>query len=94
MFAVAKDLGYSPNPTALRLRKKRTDTLGFIFPTLAPRFSDPFFSEFIAGMGNEAAARDYDLLVSTHAPDSEGEIQAYQRAINGGWVDGLVVVRT
>ncbi len=90
----AAELGYSPNITAQRLQKRRTDTLGFIMPTFGPRFSDPFFSEFIAGIGNEAAAHDYDLLVSTHAPDSQGEQKAYQRAVKRGWVDGLIVVRT
>jgi LacI family transcriptional regulator len=94
VIATAETLGYEPNLTARRLRKKRTDTLGFIVPTFGPRFSDPFFSEFIAGIGNEAAVHDYDLLVSTHAPDSEGEQRAYKRAVKGGWVDGLLVVRT
>jgi LacI family transcriptional regulator len=92
--AIARELGYHPNLTAQRLQKQRTDTLGFIMPTVGPRFSDPFFSEFIAGVGNQAAAHNYDLLVSTHAPDSESERKAYERAVQGGWVDGLIVVRT
>lgn len=91
---IARDLGYRPNLTARRLQKQRTDTIGFILPTFGPRFSDPFFSEFLAGIGNEAAVHDYDILVSTHAPDSANEEQAYLRAAQGGWVDGLVVVRT
>jgi len=90
----AAELGYFPNITAQRLRKQSTDTLGFIMPTFGPRFSDPFFSEFIAGVGTEAGEHEYDLLVSTHAPDSEGEQKAYGRAARGGWVDGLIVVRT
>lgn len=91
---VARRLDYTPNILARRLQKQRTDTLGFIIPTYGARFSDPFFSEFIAGLGNTAADHDYDLLVSTHAPDSERERKAYQRAVQGGWVDGLIVVRT
>lgn len=91
---VADHLGYHPNLTARRLQKQRSDTLGFILPTFGPRFSDPFFSEFLAGIGNEAAAHGYDLLVSTHAPDSDREREAYERAARGGWVDGLIVVRT
>lgn len=90
----AEELGYQPHPTARRLRTKKTDTLGFILPTFAPRFTDPFFAEFIAGVGNKAAEHDYDLLVSTHSPDSEEERRAYARAVRGGWVDGLIVVRT
>jgi LacI family transcriptional regulator len=91
---VARELGYYPNLTAQRLQKKRTDTLGFIMPTVGPRFSDPFFSEFLAGIGNKAAAHNYDLLVSTQAPESDSEHRAYERAVQGGWVDGLIVVRT
>jgi LacI family transcriptional regulator len=90
----AVSLGYRPNIIARRLKKQRTDTLGFIMPTFGPRFSDPFFSEFIAGVGNEAAIHEYDLLVSTHAPDSEEERRAYERAAHRGWVDGLIVIRT
>jgi LacI family transcriptional regulator len=90
----AEQLGYYPNITARRLQKRRNDTLGFIIPTADPRFADPFFSEFMAGIGNEAARKDYDLLVSTHSPDSPAEKAAYERATRGGWVDGLIVVRT
>ncbi|HSM55374.1 MAG TPA: LacI family DNA-binding transcriptional regulator [Candidatus Sulfomarinibacteraceae bacterium] len=90
----ASRLGYSPNLTARRLQKQRTDTLGFIIPTYGARFSDPFFSEFIAGLGNTAADHHYDLLVSTHPPESERERKAYEQAVRGGWVDGLLVVRT
>jgi DNA-binding LacI/PurR family transcriptional regulator len=50
-----KNWDISPTITARRLKKQRTDTLGFIMPTFGPRFSDPFFSEFIAGVGNKAA---------------------------------------
>jgi len=90
----AEELGYYPNITARRLQKQKSDTLGFIMPTADPRFSDPFFSEIIAGIGNEAARHEYDLLVSTNAPDSIAEKAAYERAARGGWVDGLIVVRT
>ena len=92
--ATATQLGYAPNLTARRLQKRRTDTLGFIMPTTGPRFSDPFFSEIIAGIGTAAAAAEYDLLVSVHSPDTPEETAAYRRAAGGGWVDGLLVVRT
>lgn len=94
ILETAAELGYQPNLIARRLQKQRTDTLGFIMPTFGPRFSDPFFSEFIAGIGNEAAEQAYDLLVSTHAPESEKEKLAYARATQRGWVDGLIVIRT
>jgi DNA-binding LacI/PurR family transcriptional regulator len=47
----AEEMGYIPNRQAQLLRQKTTDTIGFILPTFGPRFSDPFFSEFLAGIG-------------------------------------------
>jgi len=90
---VAAELGYVPNIFAQRLQKQYTDTIGLIIPTFGPRFSDPFFSELLAGVGNRAAHFGYDLLVSTHSPGEE-EIEAYCAAVQGRRVDGFVLVRT
>ena len=90
---IAKELGYIPNIHAQRLQKQRTDTIGFIMPTYGPRFSDPFFSEFLAGIGNKAANLGFDLLVSTRPPGTM-ELQAYQKNISGPQVDGFIIVRT
>jgi LacI family transcriptional regulator len=90
---VAEELGYTPNIIAQRLQKQRTDTLGFIMPTYGPRFSDPFFSEFLAGIGNQAAQHGFDLLVSTRPPGEE-EMKAYHKHIRSPRVDGFIVVRT
>lgn len=93
ILRVAEDLGYTPNTFAQRLQKRRTDTIGLIIPTFGPRFSDPYFSEILAGIGNRAAQFGYDLLVSTHAP-GEGELVAYRAAIGTRRVDGFILVRT
>lgn len=89
----AAELGYSPNTFAQRLQKRQTDTIGFILPTFGPRFSDPFFSEFLAGLGNQAAQYEYDLLVSTRHP-GEDELRAYRYNIQTRRVDGFIVIRT
>lgn len=91
--AVAEELGYFPNTSAQRLQKRASDTIGLIIPTSGPRFSDPFFSEFIAGIGNTAASVGYDLLVATRAPD-DGEMETYVSAVRTHRVDGFIVVRT
>lgn len=90
---VADELGYTPNLLARRLQKRRSDTIGLILPTFGPRFSDPFFSEFLAGVGNAAAEHGYDLLVSTQAP-GERELQVYRQKVQSRQVDGFVIVRT
>jgi len=93
VLEAAKEMDYRPNIIARRLQQQRTDTIGFIVPTHGPRFSDPFFSELLAGIGNEAAEQDYDLLVSTRAPGDE-ELQTYERMVMEKRVDGMLVVRT
>ncbi len=90
---VALELGYEPNITARQLQKRRTDTVALILPTFGPRLSDPFFSEFLAGVGNEAARQGFDLLVSTHPPGDE-EKEAYLKSIRSRRVDGFIIVRT
>lgn len=89
----AQKMGYRPNVIARRLQKQQTDTIGFIIPTHGPRFSDSFFTELLAGIGNEAAEQDYDLLVSTRAAGNR-EMKIYQRMVSEQRVDGLLVVRT
>lgn len=89
----AREMGYHPNIAARRLQKQQTDTIGYIIPTHGPRFSDPFFTELLTGIGNEAAEQDYDLLVSTRAPGN-GEMEIYQRMVREQRVDGLLIVRT
>ena len=90
---VADELGYTPNLLARRLQKRRADTIGLILPTFGPRFSDPFFSEFLAGVGNMAVEHGYDLLVSTQAP-GDRELQFYRQKVKSRQVDGFVIVRT
>jgi DNA-binding LacI/PurR family transcriptional regulator len=93
ILKAAAEMGYHPDVTARRLQKQRTDTIGFVIPTYGPRFSDPFFSELLAGIGNKAAEHELDLLVSTRAPGAE-ELEVYERMVRERRVDGLLVVRT
>lgn len=90
---VAEEMGYRPNIIAQRLQKQKTDTIGFIVPTFGPRFSDPFFSEFLAGVGNKASDLSFDLLVSTQPP-GEKEYKAYHKMMGGRRADGFIIVRT
>lgn len=90
---MAKEMGYTPSRAARQLRRKRADAIGYILPAGGPHFTDPFFSLFMAGLGDEATSHDFDLLVSTASPDSEAEKRIYQRWVQGHLVDGLVLSR-
>lgn len=89
----ADEMGYIPNATAQRLQKRTTDTIGLILPTFGPRFSDPFFSEFLTGVGNQASEMGFDMLVSTRSPGDQ-EMQSYRSDVATHRVDGFIIVRT
>lgn len=93
VIEAAKEMGYTPSRNARQLRRQRTDTIGYIMPTSQPRFADPFFSEFIAGLGDEASAQNLDLLITRAPPNQEDEQVVYQRWIQGRRVDGIVLSR-
>ncbi|HZU87249.1 MAG TPA: LacI family DNA-binding transcriptional regulator [Anaerolineaceae bacterium] len=94
----AAQLGYVPNQAARQLRRQCSDTLGYILPSAAGTaqrrgFADSFFSEFIAGLGDETAAQGLNLLVSSAAPDSEAEKAAYCAWVQARKVDGILLNR-
>jgi LacI family transcriptional regulator len=93
VIRVAREMGYVPSRAARQLRRKRADAIGYILPTSNPRFADPFFSEFVAGLGDEATTHNFDLLVSTAPPGEEAERQLYARWVQGRRVDGFVLSR-
>src|SRR4030067_692109 len=93
VIQVALEMGYVPNRAARQLRKQRTETIGYILPARTPRFSDPFFSEFISGLGDEIAKNSYDLLISTAEPGEDTERLVYQRWVHGHRVDGYMLNR-
>lgn len=93
VLKAASELGYTPNRAARQLRRKWSDTIGYILPEAAPRLSDPFFAEFIAGLGDETSNQGFELLVSTAPSSSPEEQKAYERWLHGRKVDGVVLNR-
>jgi LacI family transcriptional regulator len=89
----AKEMGYIPNQAARMLRRKRSDTIGYIIPSAKPRFMDPFYSEFIAGLGDAAVSHGLDLLVSCAPVDKSIEMQIYNNWVQSRKVDGIVLNR-
>lgn len=89
----ARRLEYVPNVSAQRLRRRRTDMIGLILPADESGFGEPFFNEFMAGVGQAAAAVNQHLLVAAHSAGSKAERDTYLKVVKGGWVDGVILVR-
>lgn len=92
VIRTATEIGYYPNKAARQLRKQKTETIGFILPAEAKRIDEPFFSEFIAGMGDALSASNYDLLMA-NALEPGQELNMYRRWINSHKVDGYILSR-
>lgn len=87
----AQKMGYVPNRAARQLRRRKADAIGYVLPSNTPRFADPFFTEFVAGLGDETARHPFDLLISIAPPGEEAERRLYQSWIQGHKVDGLIL---
>ncbi len=93
VIETAQRMGYSPNRAARQLRRQKADAIGYILPSETPRFADPFFSEFLSGLGDETADYPFDLLVSIAPPGAEAEQTIYSNWIHSRKVDGFILDR-
>jgi LacI family transcriptional regulator len=93
VIRVAQEMGYAPSSAARQLRRGRADAIGYILPTSSPRFSDPFYSDFLAGLCDEAAEHQIDLIVSSSPPESDLEKAMYQRWFQSVRMDGIILNR-
>jgi LacI family transcriptional regulator len=92
VIKAAHQMGYTPNGAARQLRRQRADTIGFIIPSISKSFNEPFFTEFIPGLGEELSGNNFDLLVSNATTD-EGERNLYYRWTNSHKVDAFILNR-
>jgi LacI family transcriptional regulator len=93
VIQAAEEMGYRPSYIARNLRKRRSDSIGYILPTASPQFSDPFYTSFLTGLCDESATRRIDLLVASAPPSTRQEQEQYQRWVLSGRVDGVVLNR-
>src|SRR4030042_3219070 len=91
VIETAREMGYVPNRAARQLRRKKADAVGYILPANSPRFADPFFSEFIAGLGDETALHPFDLVISIAPPGEDPEKHIYQNWVQSRKVDGFIL---
>jgi LacI family transcriptional regulator len=92
VIEAARQMDYVPNRAARQLRLQKAETIGFIIPSLSKRFDEAFFTEFIAGTGQELSNQNFDLLVS-NATTEEGEHNLYHRWVSSHKVDGFILNR-
>ncbi|WP_163529674.1 LacI family DNA-binding transcriptional regulator [Halobacillus ihumii] len=81
-----KSLGYVPNSSARRLRRRCTETIA----VLLPRVTNPFFGKLIESMEKEASRNGYQVIVCQTHDDKQKELD-YLQLLKTKQVDGVVM---
>jgi len=84
--ALARELQYEPNQTAIFFQQKKTFTLGIVLPEL----SEAFFSTAISGIEDTANKSNYMVLLGQSHDDADREKKIVEIMKNHR-VDGLLV---
>lgn len=81
-----KELNYTPNPSARRLRGNLTTTLGVI----VPRIVNPFFSSLVNSIEQAAYKKGYQVLICQSNEDKAKEL-AFLNLLKTKQVDGVIM---
>lgn len=81
-----EELGYSPNPSARRLRGNLTNTIGVIIP----RIINPFFSHLVNSIEQAAYKNSYQVLIFQSNEDREKELY-FLNLLKTKQVDGIIM---
>lgn len=82
-----KKLNYRPNPIAVSLVRKTTNTIGVIVPGI----SNMYFSDVVSGIEKYLKEYDYDVFLVSEVKDAKSEKKYVNKFIDR-FVDGLIVL--
>jgi DNA-binding LacI/PurR family transcriptional regulator len=91
VFAYIEENNYKPSTIAKGLAQSKTYNIGWAVPGDALMTDMPFFQRCMSGVGEIAAAHDYDVVVSMVYQD---DISQLKRIVNNQKVDGVILGRT
>lgn len=92
VLEAARRLAYTPDAAARSLARRRSHTLGLVFPQTAHvDLANPFFPELLRGIGGAAGARGYHLLLVTSAGREDVQ-RAGLDLLRSRRVDGLLLL--
>jgi LacI family transcriptional regulator len=85
--------GFSPDPSASRLRRQSADTIAFVVSPPQTSFAHPFFLDMLMGVNDAMDSSGYQVIVAS-ARSVEAEIDVFKRLIERQRVDALLFGRT
>ena len=90
VMKLVRKYDYKPHTVAQGLARDLSHTLGLMIPGPPRDITDPFFLEFLHGVGNKAAEYNYSLSLPTVSERDKREL--YEEGINFNQLDGVIVV--
>ena len=86
VYEAMKELNYQPNEIARSLTKQKTNTIGII----VPHISHPYFAKLISNLENEAAKKNYKIMLYNSKEKVEKEKQ-YLDLCKSNRVSGIIL---
>lgn len=86
VYEAMDELGYQPNEIARSLTKQKSNTIGVI----VPHISHPYFAKLISNLENEAAKKEYKIILCNSKDKLEKEKQ-YLDMCKSNRVAGIVL---
>jgi DNA-binding LacI/PurR family transcriptional regulator len=87
ILEAARRLQYRPNAIARGLRLSTTGTLGLLVPSLR----NPVNSPIVRGAFDRAWERNFVLVLAEDSGESDAAEDAYERLVEEGRIDGLLI---
>ncbi|GAB6098617.1 LacI family DNA-binding transcriptional regulator [Halanaerocella petrolearia] len=89
VMKVVEKYNYKPHTVAQGLARNLSHTIAVMVPSPPRNITDPFFLEFLHGVGNTAAEYNYSISLPTVSDDDEEKL--YQQVIDNKQIDGLII---
>jgi LacI family transcriptional regulator len=84
---IASSQNYRPNAAAVSLARGRTNTIGLVIPSAPRALSDPFYLEFLGGVGDFLITKGYNILLSPMSEQGPGHV----KLLETNRIDGLIL---
>lgn len=88
ILKIAREMDYRPHKMARALAKKRTNIIGVMIPKTPRSVSDPFFLEFLGGIGEETSKKGFSLILPIF---ERGDGRDFKEFFSQNKVDGLIL---
>lgn len=91
VMTLAKSLKYQPNLTARKLVMGKSGIVGLVLPEVPRAPEDSLFVQIVGGLSRHFSRRQMQFVLHIAAPEDD-IIDVYRRLIDGGSLDGFVVL--